>query len=1275
MNTWFDPDSLRALCSSNNWDRGAALYRGQRVLSMRIEALADRWQVSGEVQGTQREPYEVVVQLAFRHKGVLQSWQGLCTCPVGFQCKHAVALSLKAAYQGQRWLQTHGIAPAEMAAAPEPSPEERERLRAQRAEQERLQAEARLLDWLIALDSAELQPSQRGPRAAQGERRAPRIDQYLYLLSVQGRTSRRPLLRLEAVLSTPKVSGGWAKPRNIRTPPGPGNQAYDHASEADRQILQLLASVPQVSSYGHYYHYSGSLPSAVLEGRLSVMALEMAAGTGRLFAATETHELGMPLRWGPPRALDWAWQEVAPDKARTAAKAAPPDAAAEAATEAPAPRLWQLCARLAAPLQEVPAQEVPAQEVPPELPQAPGAATATAEQAAADMAAASSAPALPAPGAAVPSRSATPTPAASAGTTATAGTAAPRVWLCLNDPPLYLDLELGQTGLLQTDGFTPAQLELLLHAPALDERALRQQQNHLVQRLGRLPLPPVLPEIERVEGGAPQAWLTLAPTPPAERPVQGLITAQLQFDYQGHRGWWGLDGAPVLLDAPAADAAAADAADAAAAAKTRRILLVRQPEAERAAFARLQALGLLGTDAGRFYLPGPALQSTWLEWFEQDFAPLRAEGFALTLAPELAGWVRHADVLDVRMHPEGAGGAEDAGLHEGDDSTSPWFTLSLGMEIDGQRHNILPWLPDLIDAAAAHPPNPATGEPTLPPYVFLPMPGGEGFVRLPTEPLKPWMAALLELVGERGHDFAGDGLRLSRLEALRASAALGEGAQWQGAEALRALLQQLRGQAALPEVAVPASVQASLRPYQQQGLNWLQFLRAHGLAGILADDMGLGKTLQTLAHIQVEKDAGRLDRPALIVAPVSLLGNWQREAARFCPQLRSLVLHGKERHEVAQTLSEYDLVIAPYSILQRDRERWLQNRWHIVVLDEAHHIKNASTHAAQVVYALDTRHRLCLTGTPMENHLGEIWSLFHFLMPGFLGSQKRFTELYRTPIEKHGDAERLAQLRARITPFMLRRTKALVAHELPPKVETVLRVELSGAQANLYETIRLGMEKTVREALAAKGLAKSQITILDALLKLRQVCCDPRLVPLDAAKKVKTSAKLEQLMELLPEMLAEGRRILLFSQFTSMLTLVEQELHKHKLQWAKLTGQTRKRDEVIERFTRGEVPLFLISLKAGGVGLNLPQADTVIHYDPWWNPAVEAQATDRAHRIGQTQSVWVLKLVAQGTIEERILALQERKAELASSMYSGASARKEPLFTEDDLAELLRPLE
>ena len=319
--------------------------------------------------------------------------------------------------------------------------------------------------------------------------------------------------------------------------------------------------------------------------------------------------------------------------------------------------------------------------------------------------------------------------------------------------------------------------------------------------------------------------------------------------------------------------------------------------------------------------------------------------------------------------------------------------------------------------------------------------------------------------------------------------------------------------------------------------------------------------------------------------------------------------------------------------------------------------------------------RQALTGTPLENHLGELWSLYHFLMPGFLGSHKRFGELFRTPIEKLGDTDALARLRQRVTPFMLRRTKDVVAQELPPLIESVTRVTLASKQADLYETIRLATEKAVREALAAKGLARSQIQVLDALLKLRQVCCDPRLVKtLPATAKAPASAKLGLLMELLPELLAEGRRVLLFSQFTSMLTLIEAELQAAGLAWTKLTGQTQKRDEAIARFTSGEVPLFLISLKAGGTGLNLPQADTVIHYDPWWNPAVEAQATGRAHRMGQTRQVMAYKLVAEGTIEERILALQERKAALAQGLLTGAAAREQPLFTEGDVAELLRPL-
>ncbi|MEY3445324.1 MAG: hypothetical protein RIR45_79, partial [Pseudomonadota bacterium] len=923
---------------------------------------------------------------------------------------------------------------------------------------------------------------------------------------------------------------------------------YDNATDADKQVLQLIRAMPDTSNYRYTYMFSAK---AALHGSVGVIALEQAASTGRLFMNDGRGYAGEPVQWGPPQHLGWQWQEVVGPQATEPG--------------------WTLRAKLA---------------------------DSTAR-------------------------------------------------LCLNNPPMYLDTALGLCGLAQSPGLLPAQLDVLLKAPVFKPAALQEHQAELMASLGSaLPLPPVLQQLTTLTGITPIPCLQVSATAPADIHHDGLMQVQVSFDYGGHRGWWVGQGSAVVID---------DASG--------RFLLHRDTEAEFDAKTRLFDQGLVSNGIGHYVIHGRLPQQTWLHWADNNFTVFKDAGFNVTLDEDLRNWITHADALDVQLQPQGD-----------DEATSPWFDLSLGMEINGQRHNILPLLPELIAAAAHSPLDPVTGQPNIPPFVYLRSALSNGFIRLPTEALKPWMAALLEMVGDRQHDFTAQSLKLSRLDAMRTATSLGEGALWEGAQALHALVHSLSGRSALPEVVVPPGVQATLRPYQQQGLNWLQFLRTHGLGGILADDMGLGKTLQTLAHIQVEKDAGRLTHPALIIAPVSLMGNWRKEAERFCPGLRTLVIHGKDRHEVADSMAEHDIVIAPYSLLQRDKDRWLEAQWHLVVLDEAQNIKNASTHAAQVVGQLQTRHRLCLSGTPMENHLGEIWSLFHFLMPGFLGSQARFKELFRTPIEKQGDPERLTQLRARITPFMLRRTKAVVAHELPPKVETVLRIELSGKQADLYETIRLGMEKTVREALNTKGLAKSQITILDALLKLRQVCCDPQLLKLAAAQKVKSSAKLEQLMELLPEMVLEGRRILLFSQFTSMLTLIEAALKRSGIPSVKLTGQSQNRDALIEQFTSGAVPIFLISLKAGGVGLNLPQADTVVHYDPWWNPAAETQATDRAHRIGQTHTVFVYKLVAQGTIEERILALQDRKAALAEGIYSGAAGRKEPLFTENDLAELLKPL-
>jgi SNF2 family DNA or RNA helicase len=473
--------------------------------------------------------------------------------------------------------------------------------------------------------------------------------------------------------------------------------------------------------------------------------------------------------------------------------------------------------------------------------------------------------------------------------------------------------------------------------------------------------------------------------------------------------------------------------------------------------------------------------------------------------------------------------------------------------------------------------------------------------------------------------------------------------------------------------APPVSLQASLRFYQQQGLEWLQFLREFQLAGILADDMGLGKTLQTLAHLLLEKEAGRSDRPSLVIVPTSLTFNWLHEAKRFAPGLKVLLLHGSRRKARFRQLGNYDLIITTYPLLTRDSQMLKSQAYHLLILDEAQTIKNPRAQASRTVRQLEARHRLCLTGTPMENHLGELWSLFDFLMPGLLGDEKQFRRDFRHPIESRHDEAAAARLSQRLRPFLLRRTKQQVASELPEKSEIVQSVVLEGAQRELYETVRLSMHRRVREEIERLGLARSQIVVLDALMKLRQVCCDPRLLKSNSAEPPPASAKLLHLMALLEEMVEEGRRILLFSQFTTMLSLIEEQLGCAGIDYVKLTGQTRDRETPVRCFQQGEVPLFLISLKAGGVGLNLTAADTVIHYDPWWNPAVERQATDRSHRIGQRRKVFVYKLICEGTLEEKILAMQQRKQRLADSLYQ-KDGSGDPQWSEEDIDALFGPL-
>ena len=1203
------PSSIKLKIPAATYERGMGVYIMQQVLDYEVLfASASAWDIQGHVQGTERQPYWVVVAAEVDANGKLAHFEGDCTCPVGRNCKHAVALTLKAAYKSARpnVLKANPVplvaggpifAPGStktksttsVAPTPRSLPDTLAELARVQAEQERTAqdrerkaAQAKVSQWLNLFGDTEPSDADDDPRneAAKPTTHATDADVMVYGLSAVLRNGAM-VLQLGFGHSRLLRNGTWAKVKAVR---------YVEAYRTPPQDMEIVRLIQTMASQARSYSYTSD-DKCLLSGETGRLALQLADRSGRLFCLAGERKLGPTIHLGAARTLHWAWHEV------TDLKAAEPS--------------WALRGQLVE---------------------------------------ASAAPADP-----------------DTSTTSDDLFLTRATWYA-NAPPLYLDPIRGECGPIEVSGLSAEHLALLLKAPSIPQSAFALNEATLLRRLAGLPLPPVLKAPRQLKDIKPTALLHIVRVPLAQVPMDGLLSATLRFDYDGLIYYNRLMQSPVLLDRPTEPPEASE-----------RIMLHRDLVTEQNARAALFQLGLTGDAQGEFHLTFPGdfaslgnLQSRWLHWFENHFVEFEKAGFKVSIASDLADWIARADTLDVALGSPAASVPDDGGNQGIDSSTSPWFDLSLGMQINDQRHNILPFLPELLNQLGGLSQD-DDGAAQFPDYVYLQQPDGT-FLRLPTEPLRPWLQALLDLVGERGHDLSGDSLRLSRLEALRVGAALGQGVQWRGADRLREMVKQLGGHSALPEVLLPPGLHAELRPYQQQGLNWLQFLRTHGLAGILADDMGLGKTLQTLAHILVEKQAGRLDRPALVIAPVSLMGNWRREANRFTPDLKVLVLHGADRHEAAVDMAQHDLVVAPYSLLQRDRERWLQQPWHIVVLDEAQNIKNANSYAAQVVGELGTRHRLCLSGTPMENHLGELWSLFHFLMPGFLSSQARFKDLFRTPIEKLGNNERLEQLRKRVTPFMLRRAKADVATDLLPKQEFVSSVELGGKQADLYETIRLTTEKSVREALSNKGLARSQIQILDALLKLRQVCCDPRLVPLAAAKKIKQSAKLEMLMEMLPQMLSEGRRILLFSQFTSMLGLIEEELVKRSIQWVKLTGQSQKRDALIEQFTSGAVPLFLISLKAGGVGLNLPQADTVIHYDPWWNPAVENQATDRAHRIGQTQSVFVYKLVAQGTIEERILALQERKAVLANSLYSGAQGRKQPLFTEDDVAELLKPL-
>jgi len=804
------------------------------------------------------------------------------------------------------------------------------------------------------------------------------------------------------------------------------------------------------------------------------------------------------------------------------------------------------------------------------------------------------------------------------------------------EPPFYIDTTEHLAGFLDTQGLSGSQLNKLLAIPPVPEGVAKKFSQRLIVEHPELRIPPPVDiQFQDLKGAEFKPHIILRGD--AELNAHFI---ELKFDY---------DGITVQSTKPEPVTTVQT--------ESGFIRVFRDNEREMAAVGRLLHAGFkLGEMTQRLCFFNASDSSLlekaqcWSSFLEKTIPEL-----------EQAGWIIEEDdsfKLDFQTIQD-----FDAEIEQTDHD---WFQMSFKVTVNGESMPLLPLIVPVLEHYDLD---------NLPDIVTIPIDDHQ-FINVDAEQIRPFLEILYELFDSLSFDDQGNG-RVSRYDAALI-ADMNDHCyglfSMKGGEQLIETGRKLRDFTGLAEVPVPKGLKAELRDYQKTGLNWLQFLREYHFAGILADDMGLGKTVQTLAHLLLEKESGRMEKPCLIIAPTSLMSNWKREAQRFTPDLKVLVLQGSERKQKFQHIAEHDLILTTYPLLPRDKEFLLAHDYYYLILDEAQIIKNPKAQASHIVREIQAEHRLSLTGTPMENHLGELWAQFDFLMPGFLGNQTQFKKQYRTPIEVHGDAERNQKLSKRIKPFMLRRTKQEVISELPEKTEIIRSVPLYDKQAALYESIRIAMEEKVRKTIAEKGLARSHIMILDALLKLRQTCCDPRIVSLEKAKSINQSAKLDLLLEMLDELLDEGRRVLIFSSFTKMLGLIETELKKRKIDYTKLTGQTRKRDEAIERFKKGDVNVFLISLKAGGVGLNLTEADTVIIYDPWWNPAAESQAADRVYRIGQDKAVFVYKLMTENTVEEKIIAMQEKKRALADGIYRQASKAEKFELTAEDLDELFKPL-
>ena len=875
-------------------------------------------------------------------------------------------------------------------------------------------------------------------------------------------------------------------------------------------------------------------------------------------------------------------------------------------------------------------------------------------------------------------------------------------------PPVYIDRATGDCGPLET-GLLPRVAACAVLAPEIPPQAAHAVSERLAAGGRRLP-PPVAVEIGERKG-VPVPVLRLSGRTllvhgysygVGETLDMTIPVASPSFDYDGHEVLPGHVGDPVVRDGGDM------------------FVLRRDEPREAAALTRLADIedyeGLSAMDAreipGLFINDGEPSDYILLplwgggEASDPDGAIKAGMSFTAEMLPALReeGWrIETDDSWPFRLHD----GPVD--IHAGANSSgTDWFSFALKLEADGEEVDLLGLVLTLIERLPAEPDGLLDPDIDVDGFlsglVFYPQLADGRRVAFAGETLAPILRAFLEAQGLFTFHPAEAGRAAALAEALE-----GCGVPWKGGRELLELGEKLRALAAAPEVTPPDALKAELRPYQKAGYGWLKALSDTGFGGVLADDMGLGKTVQALALLVERHLAMGSDRPSLLVVPTSLVGNWEREAARFAPDLKLLILHGPDRKQHFDAIPKHHLVITTYPLVHRDHEALFAHAYDLAILDEAQAVKNPAATISKRIRDIDARQRIALTGTPMENNLAELWALFDWLVPGLLGKRAEFTKTFRTPIEKHGDRSRQKLLSARVQPFLLRRTKEAVAGDLPPKTEIDEIIPLDGPQRGLYEALRVAMDERVREAIRRRGMEGSRITILDALLKLRQACCDPALIrisaprvseprvsaprvsdlKLDAAHKVdvldmnvsdmnvpdmKVSAKRARLMALLEELVAEGRKVLVFSQFVEMLKLIEADVTAKGWDYAMLTGRTKDRAAQVDKFQTTDAPVFLISLKAGGTGLNLTAADTVILYDPWWNPAAERQAMDRAHRIGQDKPVFVHKLIAEGTVEAAIQTMQAKKQALADALFDDAGGGGPMALAEEDIAALFAPV-